>query len=114
LLRETTIPCSVLIGDPVLADPFFFSEIVECMQKLFVLRTSDLKCFLLLFLVEGFCCCVLCLQWIGEENEREEGETGRGIETANVIVGTGREKETEIGIGTETGDVSRDLVLGLR
>jgi hypothetical protein len=48
------------------------------------------------------------LQWIGEENEREEGETGRGIE------GTGREKETEIGIGTETGDVSRDLVLGLR
>jgi hypothetical protein len=54
------------------------------------------------------------LQWIGDENEREEGETGRGIETANGIVGTGREKETEIGIGTETGDVSRDLVLGLQ
>jgi hypothetical protein len=69
---------------------------------------------LLLFLVEEFYCCVLCLQWIGEEKEGEEGETGRGIETANGIVGTGREKETEIGIGTETGDVSRDLVLGLR
>ncbi len=71
-------------------------------------------CVLLLFMVQGFYCCVLCLQWIGDENEREEGETGRGIETANGIVGTGREKETEIGIGTETGDVSRDLVLGLQ